>query len=136
MSQFLTINNDELVPLSTVKRIRPVTADDREGLRKLGNRVDADRFNARIEFADGRRNYITETVDDIRNQTNLLQITDDAYVISANVTKARDLTEADITKMSERMGRPLSGDFTAQVDTTAGRVLSTVPALELMNGLN
>ncbi len=135
-NQFLTINETELVPLQTVKRIRPVTDEDRQSLAKLGRRVDASKFSSKIEFADGRRNYVTESIDDLRDQTRLLEIGTDSYVVSANVLKARDLTDLDRTKMSERMNKPLSSEFSSQIDLTAGRVLSSYSAMEIMNSLN
>lgn len=61
---------------------------ERESLAGLGDQVDAARFAIRIDYADGRKSYAPETLQDIASQgVGLVEITDEAFVPAVNIVK-------------------------------------------------
>ena len=64
----IRINDGELIPLYLVKRLRRVTDSDRKSLAQLGDHVNAELFQTRIEFADNAARFAKDSIDDIRRQ--------------------------------------------------------------------
>ena len=134
--QFLNINSDELMPLSSVKRVRIVDDEDRKSLAKLGPHVKAARFNAQIDGVRGK-SYATETLDDLARQgVAFVQIDERAFVPAVNIIKARNLTPKDRKDFKERTGRDMRKEFKAQVETVAGNILASVPAETVMERMD
>ena len=53
MTNILIINGGTAIPVSNVRRIRPVTDEDRARITKNTDYVeDASKFNTKVEFAD------------------------------------------------------------------------------------
>ena len=106
----------------------------------LGDHVDADRFETRIDFADKSKFFVPDTVQEIAAQGVKLVLIDDdnnVFVIGENLKKAKNITEDDRTKFHERTGRQMRTDFLSRLETKAGTVLSTVRAdivLKRMSG--
>lgn len=136
MTDYMTINSDELVPLAAVKRLRDVTEKDRTALRKLGEHVDPDRFRTRLEFADSARKFVPETIDDIaRQDVALVEVDERAFVPAANIVTARNLTVQDRDDFEAKTKRPLRDEFKSEIETRAGKVLATVAAETVMHRL-
>ena len=130
--QFLTVNSGDLMPLSSIKRVRIVDDEDRKSLAKLGPRVKAERFNSQIDGIRGK-SYATESLDELARQgVAFVQIDERAFVPAANIIKARNLTSKDRKEFKERTGRDMRKEFKAQVETVAGNVLASVPAETVM----
>lgn len=134
---YIQINERDLIPVATIRRLREVTDADRESLQKLGPQVDASRFRTRIDLADGAKRYAPESLAEIEDQgVPLIETGMGGFVIAANVVSASNLTLADRKDFEGRTGRSLSEQYRAQVDTRAGMVLSTVSAEVIMRWLN
>ncbi|GJL96068.1 MAG: hypothetical protein DHS20C05_24730 [Hyphococcus sp.] len=133
MTEFLKINGGEHIHLSDVKRLRPISDKERVSLASLGEHVDADRFNIRIDHANNTTSYAPETIDQVATQgVSLVQIDQQAFVPRDNINRSRDLTPADRQDFEQKTGRALRSDFKSQIDTRAGRVLSTVDSKTVM----
>ncbi|MEO0411747.1 MAG: hypothetical protein AAF221_07925 [Pseudomonadota bacterium] len=133
-NEFIKVNGGDLVPLPSVKRIREVTAEDRDSLTSLGPHVDASKFNTRFEFADGRKSFASEDIAAITAQgVAVVEVDDGAYVIADNIIKARDLTPQDLKEIEDKTGRELREGFRSQVETKAGVVLATIDAAKIMH---
>lgn len=130
---YLTINGDELIPLSTVKRLRHVSEADRQSLSKLSEKIDGERYNTRLDLAGSKKRYASETVDDIvRQGVSLVQIATDAFVPCDNIQKVRRISDQDRVSYSKNTGREMSADFRSQIETKAGKILATIPAEAVM----
>ncbi|MEM9422426.1 MAG: hypothetical protein AAF986_07975 [Pseudomonadota bacterium] len=133
MSEYLNINGGEYVHLSMVKRIRDVTPKERQSLATLGDHVVADKFNTRLDYANGEKRYASETTQELLQQGPAFVQTDlGVFVPRANIKTSRDLTENDRKDFAGKTGRPMDERFKAQLDTTAGRVLASVDSRTLM----
>ena len=132
--KYLSINDGELLPIDTVKRISTIDQKERESISRLGDHVDPYRFNSKIETADGSKSYAPESVTEISQQgIGLVAITDTSFVPSANITKAKNISETDRARFSKSTGRPLPENFVSQIETKAGMVLSTEKAQTVLD---
>ena len=128
MPRFLTVNANELMPLSNVRRVRIVDDEDRKSLAKLGPRVKAERFHTQIDGVRGK-SYAAETLDELARQgVAFVQIDERAFIPAVNILKARNLTAKDRKDFKARTGRDMRSAFKAQVETVAGNILASVPA--------
>lgn len=124
----LKINGTRIVPIDTVRFIKPLTDEDRN---RAGERleIDASKFNVRIEFADKTTKLAVETVEQIQGQgVGLVAIGGDRYVPAVNIRAAEKLTERDMARMKESGDYTLKEEFKSRVETTAGSILSTETA--------
>jgi len=135
MSDHIIINDGEFVPIERVKRIREVSAEDRASLAKLGNHVDADRFNVRLDYADGGKSYAPESVDDIAKQVAIVQLDEDTFAPLQNIKKVKALNEQDRVRFEDRTGNPMREDFKSRIETSAGNMLSTADGETIMRRL-
>lgn len=124
MSKTLKINGTTVVPVSNIRRIRPLTDEDRT---KIADRLDRaqnlERFQLQIEFADKSNKLAAETLDDIRAQgVPLVNLGGERYVPAHNIKFAEAFSSED----AERVGQDysLSQTFRSRVETTAGTLLS------------
>jgi len=134
MSLYVTINDGELINLDAVRRIRPLTDEDRASLAQLGNNVEADKYNSRVELANRRQRLAEETVDEIAAKgVSLVQIDDESFVPRKNIISARNLTDEDRQAFERSTGREMSADLKSQVETSGGTVLAKYDAEEVMS---
>lgn len=129
--EYLSINGGELVPVKTVKKISPVSDDDRQSLSALNDKIDAERFQSVVVFSDKTKNYIPESFDDLATQgLDLVMIDDDnAVAVPAdNIKKAKNLAYEDRARFEASTGKPMRADYLSRVETRAGAVLSTLRA--------
>ena len=137
--EYLTINGGELVPVRTVKKISPVTDEDRESLSALNSRIDADRFQSRIDYADKTKNYVPESLDDLAAQGLALVMIDDENGVTVpadNIKKAKNLTDEDRARFEASTGKPMRVDYLARIETRAGAVLATLRADMVMKRIS
>ncbi|MEL6667047.1 MAG: hypothetical protein AAFQ24_13035 [Pseudomonadota bacterium] len=132
--KYLSINSGELTPLEDVKRVSIVTETERLSLSELGPHVDASRFNTKIETSDGQKSFAPETINEITEQgVGLVRVNEGAYVPAENIQKARNLTDNDRDRFSERTGREMSEAYVSQIETKAGTVLAIEPAEQVLD---
>ena len=121
MSTFIKVNGGDYIPVNATKRLRAITAAERESLRNLGAHVNPDKFNTRLDYADGTKSYAEESIDQIRAQNvALIEVEKGAYVPKDNILKARALTDKDRDNFQRRTGRPMRNDFSSRLETRAG----------------
>lgn len=133
MVQHVEYNDGNLVHLSKVKRIQPITEKERDSLASLGKNVDADKFSTRIDNSDGTKTYAHETIDELASQgIDLVKVDENAFVPKDNILKAKRISEKDRNSFAQRTGRPLANKFQTQIDTSAGRVLSSLEPTAVM----
>ena len=127
----LKVNGTKVIPVDTIRRIKPLTDDDRAKVAdKL--QIDASRFVARIEFADKTSLLIENTIDDLKGQgVGLVNVGADRFVPALNIKSAEAFTKADADKLGEK-GFTLSKTFRSRVETVAGQVLSLATADQIM----
>ncbi|HRE22474.1 MAG TPA: hypothetical protein PKW21_15775 [Rhabdaerophilum sp.] len=127
----LKLNGSTVVPVDTIRRIKPLSDDDRTRAgEKLS--VDTSRFQSRVEFADGTSKLIAETIDELKGQgVGLVNVGADRFVPAINIRSAEAFTKADADKLAEK-GFTLSKTFRSRVETTAGQVLSLATAEQIM----
>lgn len=127
----LKINGGTVIPLDTVRRLKPLTDEDRaKASDKL--QIDASRFQTRLEYADGTSKLIAESIDDLKGQgVGLVNIGGDKFVPAANIRSAEAFTKAEAEKLGEK-GFTLSKTFRSRVETVAGQVLSLATPDQIM----
>ena len=137
--EYLSINGGELVPVRTVKKISPVTDEDRESLSALNSRIDADRFQSRVDYADKTKNYVPESLDDLAAQGLAMVMIDDENGVAVpadNIKKAKNLTDEDRARFEVGTGKPMRADYLARIETRAGPVLATLRADMVMKRMS
>lgn len=128
----------KVVPLDTVRLVRPMTEDDkiraRDSLKeKRGIDIDAARVNVRIEFGDKSSKLAQETLDALREQgIALVNLGSDRYVPAANITGAEAFTKEDADRLKGE-DYTLKQTFRSKVDTRAGTVLSSATPVQIMD---
>jgi hypothetical protein len=129
MSKTLKINGATVVPVSNIRRIRPVTDDDRARITERYDQIeDAAKFQLQIEFADKSTKLTAESLDDLRGQgVALVNIGNETYVPAVNIKLAEPFTKEDAEKVKGK-DYTLSHTFRSRVETSAGTLLSTATA--------
>ncbi|MEL6369171.1 MAG: hypothetical protein AAFR03_00500 [Pseudomonadota bacterium] len=126
---YLTINENEFIPLASIKRIRAVSDDDRESLNKLNEKIDADVFRARLDLAENKRCFARESAEELADQgVALIEIEPSVFAPKDNIVKVQRITAKDRDGFAERTGREMRADFQSQVQMRSGKVLSTLSA--------
>lgn len=128
---YLSINGGEYVPAANIRKISPITEEERNSLASLDYVEDAMRFNTRIDFSDKSKSYVPETIDEIDRQgADLVSLDegDGPFVLAQNIKKARDLTERDRAAFEAKTGRKMHTDYLSRIETKAGTVLASVRA--------
>ncbi|MBN9265482.1 MAG: hypothetical protein J0I57_04115 [Hyphomicrobium sp.] len=133
MTKTLKINGATAVPISAIRRIRPVTEEDRARIAERYEQVgDAAKYQLQIEFADKSTKLATETLDDIRAQgIAVVNLGSDRYVPATNIKFAEPFTKEDADKIKEK-DYTLSQTFRSRVETTAGTVLSSATPAQVI----
>jgi hypothetical protein len=129
----LKINGSRVVPVDTIRFIKPLTDEDR-GKAGANLNIDASKFNVRIEFADKSSKLAADTLDQIRGQgVGLVGIGADRFVPATNIKAADELTEGDLARLRERADYTLKEEFRSRVELPdGGTILSTATAEEIM----
>ena len=128
----LRINGSRVVPVDTIRFIKPLTDEDRS---KAGGKleIDASKFNVRIEFADKSSKLAVETLDQIQGQgVGLVNIGADRHVPAVNIKAAEDWSKEDAAKLKDSGDYTLSQNFQSRVETSAGTILSTATPEQVM----
>jgi len=124
MNDYIKINDGEHVHLSAVKRLRTVTDQERQSLAKLGDHVNAERFNTRIDYADNTKSYAPENIDQIAGQgVRLIEVENDTFVPKENIKSVKNISDKDRQGFEQRTGRPMRADFQSRIETKAGSVM-------------
>ena len=132
MTEYITVNDGDFLHISTIKRLRHITDEERASLAKLGKNVDADRYNTRID-EPRTKFYAPETIDQIAAQgVALVQIDEGTFVPRDNIGRVKLITDKDRAAFEERTGRPMPEGFQARVETKAGMVLSKAEPATIM----
>lgn len=127
----------KVVPLDTVRLVRPMTDDDKarakEGLKEKGIDIDAARVNVRIEFGDKSSKLAQETLDALREQgVALVNLGSERYAPAANITGAEAFTKDDAERLKGE-DYTLKQTFRSKVETRAGTVLSSATPVQIMD---
>ncbi len=128
----------KIVPLDTVRLIRPLTDDDKAKAQaslkeKRGIDIDTDRLSVRIEFADKSSKLARETVEAIEKQgIGLVNVGAERYVPAANITGAEAFTKDDAERLKSD-DYTLNQTFRAKVETRAGTLLSSATPAQVMD---
>jgi hypothetical protein len=129
----LKINGSRVVPVDTIRFIKPLTDEDR-GRAGANLGIDAAKYNVRVEFTDKSSKLATDTLDQIRGQgVGLVALGADRYVPAVNIRAADELTEEDLAKLRERADYTLKEEFRSRVELPdGGTILSTATAEDVM----
>ena len=132
MKNSLTINAGSVVPVDTIRFIRPIGAEERTRLvERYGE--DAADFNISLYFADKSTKLAKQSLDDVRGQgIGLVNVGADRHVVAANIKRADPFTKDDAAKLVGERGYTLSQTFRSRVETTADTVLSSATPAQIM----
>lgn len=128
----------KVVPLDTVRLIRPMTEDDKERAKdslkeKRGIDIDTARVSVRIEFGDKTSKLARETLDGIREQgVALVNMGSERFVPAANITGAEEFTKDDAERLKGE-DYTLNQTFRSKVETKAGTILSSATPVQIMD---
>lgn len=128
----LKINGTRIVPVDTVRFIKPLSAEDRS---RAGDKleIDASKFNVRIEFGDKSTKLAVETIEQIERQgVVLVNIGGDRHVPAINIKAAEAWSKEDAAKLKDSGDYTLSQEFRSRVETTSGNILSVATAEQVM----
>lgn len=129
----MKLNDGELVPLHTIRRVSIATEKDIYSLQKLNDQMDFTKFNCKVDISKKGEFYATQTVADFKKQgINFVQVSDRSYVPTDNIISARDLNTKDRESFHKNTTRALPDSFKSKLDTTAGTVLADVSAREVL----
>lgn len=130
MSNTLKLSTGMIIPADHIKRLRPLTDDDRT---KMGDKldIDASTFKTRIEMKDGSSKMARETVEELGKLLPLVNVGHDRFVPALNITAAEPFKAEDKAK-AEGKGIKLTNTFRSRVETVAGVVLSAATAEQVM----
>lgn len=133
MTKTLKINGGTAVPVSAIRRIRPVTDEDRSRIAQRYDQVeDASKYQLQIEFADKTSKLATDSLDEIRAQgVAIVNLGGDRYVPAVNIKFAQPFTKQDAEKIKDK-DYTLSQNFRSRVETTAGTLLSSATPAQII----
>jgi hypothetical protein len=135
MSKTLKINGGTVLPVHNIRSIRPITDEERANMAKKYDKPVAD-FKAKqitIQFADKSSRTADITLDQVREQgVGLVNLGNDRYVPAANIKAAEVFSKADADKLKADGDYTLSQTFRSRVETTAGTLLSSATAQQVI----
>lgn len=124
MSNTLKLSNGNVIVVSDIKMIQPLTEADQAGLSERLE-VDGSQFHARITLGNKSTQLARETVDQLKAQgIALVDIGQDRFVPAANIMVAKPFSENQAKSLADK-GYKLGQEFKSTIETTAGIVLST-----------
>ena len=135
MSKTLKINGSTAVPVSAIRKIKPITDEDRTRIAARYENLDAEaaaKFQIQIEFADKTTKLATDSLDDIKGQgVALVNLGSDRFVPATNIKSADPFTKEDAERVKGKDYK-LSATFRSRVDTTAGTLLSSATPAQVI----
>lgn len=135
MSKTLKINGTTTVPVSAIRKIKPLTDADRERIASRYEKLDAGsaaKFKIQIEFADKTTKLAAESLDDVKGQgVALVNLGSDRFVPATNIKSADHFTKDDAERVKGKDYK-LSASFRSRVDTTAGTLLSSATPAQVI----
>lgn len=135
MSKTLKINGGTVLPVQNIRSIRPITDEERANMAKKYDKPVAD-FKAKqitIQFADKTSKTADITLDQVREQgIGLVNLGNDRYVPAGNIKAAEVFSKADADKLKADGEYTLSQTFRSRVETTAGTLLSSATAQQVI----
>ncbi|PPC81017.1 MAG: hypothetical protein CTY39_10755 [Hyphomicrobium sp.] len=135
MSKTFKINGTTAVPVSAIRKIKPLTDADRERIAGRYEKLDADaaaKFQIQIEFADKSTKLATESLDDIKGQgVALVNLGSDRFVPAANIRSAEPFTKEDAERVTDKDYK-LNSTFRSRVETSAGAMLSSATPAQVI----
>jgi hypothetical protein len=135
MSKTLKINGATVVPVHNIRTIRPITDDERAKMAEKYGKPVAE-FKTKqitIQFADKSSKTADISLDQVREQgVGLVNTGNDRYVPAANIKSAEAFSKADAEKLKADGDYTLSQTFRSRVETTAGTLLSTATAQQVI----
>jgi hypothetical protein len=135
MSKTLKINGGTVVPVHNIRTIRPITDDERAKMaEKYGKPVtDFAGKKITIQFADKSSKTADITLDQVREQgVSLVNTGAERYVPAVNIKSADVFSKDDATKLKADGDYTLTQTFRSRVETTAGTLLSTATAQQII----
>jgi hypothetical protein len=135
MSKTLKINGSTILPVHNIRTIKPITDDERVRMAdKYGKPVEdfADK-RISIQFADKTSKTAELSLEDVRAQgVALVNAGAERYVPAANIKSAEAFSKEDAAKLTEGSDYTLTQTFRSRVDTTAGTILSSATAQQII----
>lgn len=135
MSKTLKINGATAVPVSAIRKIKPLTDADRERIAGRYEKLDASaaaKFQIQIEFADKSTKLASDSLDDIKGQgVALVNLGSDRFVPATNIKAAEPFTKEDAERVKGK-DYTLNSTFRSRVETTAGALLSSATPAQVI----
>ncbi len=135
MSKTLKINNSTVVPVHNIRTIRPITDDERSKMAEKYGKPVAEFAGKKItiQFADKSSKTADIDLDQVRAQgIGLVNTGSDRFVPAANIKSAEVFTKAEADKLKADGDYTLSQVFRSRVETTAGTILSSATAQQIV----
>lgn len=135
MSKTLKINATTVVPVHNIRAIRPITEEERNKMaEKYGKPVtEFATKKITIQFADKSSKTADIDLDDVRKQgVGLVNTGNDRYVPAANIKSAEVFSKDDAAKLTADGDYTLTQTFRSRVETTAGTILSSATAQQII----
>lgn len=135
MNKTLKINGTTILPVHNIRTIKPINDEERARMAaKYGK--PADDFagkNISIQFADKTSKTAELTLDDVRGQgIALVNAGADRFVPAANIKSAEPFSKDDAAKLKDGGDYTLTQTFRSRVETTAGTILSSATAQQIV----
>jgi len=129
----LKFNESTLVPLDTIRFIRPLDDEERARLTKTYPDADMSQFNTSITFTGHSQKLARETIDQFRDQgLAFANLGSGRFVPAANILSAEPFTKSEATAMDDK-GYALKSTYRSRVVTTAGLMLSSAHPSQVMD---
>ena len=134
MSKTLKLGSS-VVPVHNIRTIKPITDEERARMAEKYGKPVAEFAGKQIsiQFADKTSRTAELTLDEVRGQgVALVNAGADRYVPAANIKSAEPFTKADADKLKDGGDYTLSQTFRSRVETSAGTVLSSATAQQIV----
>lgn len=135
MSKALKINNGTIIPVHNIRTIRPITDEERAKMAEKYNKPVAEFAPKKItiQFADKSSKTADIDLDEVRKQgVALVNTGNERYVPAANIKSAEAFSKDDAAKLKADGDYTLTQTFRSRVETTAGTILSSATAQQII----
>jgi hypothetical protein len=135
MSKILKINGSTILPVHNIRTIKPITDEERTRMAEKYGKPLEDFADKRIsiQFADKTSKTAELSLEDVRAQgVALVNAGAERYVPAANIKSAEAFSKEDAAKLKEGSDYTLTQTFRSRVDTTAGTILSSATAQQII----
>lgn len=135
MSKTLKINGGTVLPVHNIRTIRPITDEERAKMaEKYGKPIgDFKTKQITIQFADKSSKTADISLDQVREQgVGLVNTGNDRFVPAANIKSAAVFSKDDAAKLKSDGDYTLTQTFRSRVETTAGTLLSSATAQQII----